>query len=81
MRVPLIDFSSYDERDPQSLRYLADRIDSVMTDIGFMSVTNLGIEWSQVEAVFAASKKYFDSGPEVKRRSAYLSSTENFGYQ
>jgi len=81
MRVPLIDFSVYDENDPYSLRYLANCIDSTMSDIGFMSVTNLGLEWAQVEAVFATGRRFFHADIGQKKRSAYLSPQENFGYQ
>jgi isopenicillin N synthase-like dioxygenase len=81
MRVPIIDFAVYNENDPESLRFLATQIDSVMTDIGFMSVTNLGLDWALVEEVFASGRRFFESAYENKKKCAYLSSTENFGYQ
>ncbi len=81
MRIPVIDFSCYDERDPQSLQFLANEIDGVLADIGFMSVTNLGLDWSLVEEIFDQSRRYFSAGLDFKRRSAYLSAEENFGYQ
>lgn len=81
MRIPVIDFATYDEKDPQSLQYLAGKIDSVLAEIGFMSVTNLGIEPALVEEIFAASRAFFASGLDQKKRSAYLSAQENFGYQ
>lgn len=81
MRIPVIDFSVYDENDKYSLRFLADQIDSVMSDIGFMSVTNIGIDWTLVEEIFGQSKRFFESPVEFKKRSAYLSAEENFGYQ
>ena len=81
MQVPIVDFALYNENDPATLTALADEIDHVLSDVGFMSVINLGIEWELVEKVFQASKDFFHSSDEVKKQSGYLSSKENFGYQ
>lgn len=43
MRIPPIDFASYDENDPASLRTLGESVGNALSEIGFMSVTNLGI--------------------------------------
>jgi len=76
----LIDFSVYDENDPNSLRYLANCIDSTMSDIGFMSVTNLGLEWPGGSSVCNRSPvlpcRYW-----TEEKKCLSVTQENFGYQ
>jgi isopenicillin N synthase-like dioxygenase len=81
MKIPIVDFSVYDDNDAYSLRYLADQIDAVLADIGFMSVTNLGLDWALVDDIFGQSRRFFASPIDSKKRSAYRSAAENFGYQ
>jgi isopenicillin N synthase-like dioxygenase len=81
MSVPLIDFESYDEANPETLTDLGQKISTALTDIGFMSVSNLGIEQEMLDQVFAASRHFFSSDAETKLKSGYVSASENFGYQ
>lgn len=81
MRIPPIDFASYDENDPASLRTLGESVGNALSEIGFMSVTNLGIGDDMLDDVFAASKQFFTADREAKMASAYISASENFGYQ
>jgi isopenicillin N synthase-like dioxygenase len=81
MRIPPIDFANYDEADPATLRGLGREVGIALSDIGFMSVTNLGIQQSMLDDVFAASKQFFTGDVDRKLASAYTTASENFGYQ
>ena len=81
MKVPLIVFAKYDGSSQDALRTLADNVDSALSQIGFMSITNLGIDPQLLDRVFAASQSFFASKISEKQRFAYRSASENFGYQ
>ena len=81
MKIPVIDFSIYDEETPETLDKLAEQVDSALSGIGFMSVANLGIDNTLREKVFAASKDFFASAPDLKNKLGYSGAKENFGYQ
>ncbi|MFV8816321.1 isopenicillin N synthase family dioxygenase [Haliea sp. E17] len=81
MQIPVIDFSSYDEDNPQALRDLATRVNAALTGIGFMSLENIGIDMALRDRVFAASKAFFAQEDAEKRKLGYSSAEENFGYQ
>ncbi len=78
MHVPVIDFAQY---DPDQLETLGGEVDSALSRIGFMSATNLGIDLQLLDDVFAASRSFFGSDLSQKMQCAYLSASENFGYQ
>ena len=80
MLVPVIDFSAYDEARPETLTHLGEQVGRALTDIGFMSITNLGIRPQMLDDVFSASRNFFASDIEDKLRSGYISASENFGY-
>lgn len=79
--LPVIDFTRYDERDENSVAFLAGAVDRALSEVGFMAVRNLGLESDDVTNVFAAAKGFFEGDGQIKRRCAYLSASENFGYQ
>jgi len=81
MKVPAIDFSSYDEDQRDSMVAIGDKLDSALSEIGFMSISNLGISTELLDQVFAASRAFFKGDASVKAASAYASAAENFGYQ
>ena len=81
MHVPIVDFGAYDEANPETLAILGDEVSTALTEIGFMSVCNLGIEQDMLDQVFAASRRFFSSDADTKMKSAYVSASENFGYQ
>ena len=81
MHVPIIDFSEYDETRTETLTGLGNEVGAALTDIGFMSITNLGIGPDLLERVFTASRDFFAANVEHKMRSGYVSASENFGYQ
>ena len=81
MHVPIIDFARYERGQPESLEALGGEVDSALSKIGFMSVTNLGIDSQLLNDVFAASRSFFASELPVKMECAYVSASENFGYQ
>lgn len=81
MHVPVIDFARYDEDQPETLETLGGEVDAALSKIGFMSVMNLGIDSKLLNDVFAASRGFFGSDLAQKMESAYLSASENFGYQ
>lgn len=81
MHVPVIDFSQYDPDQSATLGTLGDEVDTALSQIGFMSVTNLGIDPQLLNDVFAASRVFFGSDLSQKMQCAYVSASENFGYQ
>jgi isopenicillin N synthase-like dioxygenase len=81
MKVPAIDFSSYDVKHPESFVAIGNELDLALTETGFMSITNLGIDALLLKQVFAASREFFTGDPAIKAASAYASAAENFGYQ
>ncbi len=81
MKIPVIDFKSYDESRPETLSSLAGQIDDALSGLGFIAVTNIGIEPDKLEHVFNTSKAFFAMADENKRRSAYTSAEDNFGFQ
>ncbi len=81
MEIPVIDFSVLDSGDEAARRQLGQAIDAALSQTGFMSVTHLGIDDHLLREVFSASRRFFSSSIEEKRRVAYRSASENFGYQ
>ena len=81
MPVPLISFKDYDSGDANATANIAARMSSALKDVGFMSVSDLGIEEDLLEQVFTASQRFFAADLDTKMKSAYLSASENFGYQ
>ncbi|MBT6209982.1 MAG: 2-oxoglutarate and iron-dependent oxygenase domain-containing protein [Woeseia sp.] len=81
MKVPVIDFQGYDEGQSGSPASLSNEVELALSQIGFMSVTNLGIDKQMLDRVFAASRAFFSSDASSKLACAYQSASENFGYQ
>ena len=81
MHVPVVDFSRYELARPATLKALSREVDPALSKIGFMSVTNLGIDPQLLEDVFSASRHLFVSDLQKNLECAYLSASENFGYQ
>jgi isopenicillin N synthase-like dioxygenase len=73
MTLPLVAFSHNPHAGVQ--------IDHSLAELGFLQVRDIGIDPDLLDAVFHASEAFFDGPGEVKRRSAYGSAQENFGYQ
>ena len=59
MPVPLISFKDYDSGDANATANIAAQMSSALKDVGFMSVSDLGIEEDLLEQVFAASQRFF----------------------
>lgn len=73
MTLPLIDLAS----DPAP----ATNIHDALATHGFLQLANIGIAPAELDELFAASAAFFRAPAEVKRRCAYRSAAENFGYQ
>jgi isopenicillin N synthase-like dioxygenase len=73
MTLPLVDLSSTANS--------AASIDAGLSTFGFLQLSNIGISHDDVEEVFRASETFFREPHETKRRYAYRSAEENFGYQ
>lgn len=54
MHVPVVDFSRYELDRPATLQTLGREVDPALSKIGFMSVTNLGIDPQLLDDVFSA---------------------------
>ncbi len=81
MKVPVIDFSSFNGKRSESFVSIGNEIDKALSEIGFMSIINLGIDGRLLQQVFASSREFFTGDPAIKAASAYVSAAENFGYQ
>jgi len=81
MYVPVIDFAAYDRKEPETLSRLGQEAGTALAEIGFMSITNLGISPQLLQDVFSTSREFFARSVDQKMKSAYLSASENFGYQ
>ena len=81
VKVPVIDFQRYDEGRTGSPASLSNEVELALSQIGFMSVTNLGIDKQLLDRVFAASRAFFSGDQDSKMACAYQSASENFGYQ
>ena len=81
MSIPIIDFSSCEDPESPGYSALCDQVDDALTHVGFMAVTNLGIDQSLLSQVFTRSLDFFRCSQQDKQKSAYLSARENFGYQ
>ncbi len=79
--VPVIDFSGFDSPDPDVRRKVALEICAAMTDVGFMSLTNLPIDQTLIATTFQTAANFFAQPDEIKNQSGYHSAAENFGYQ
>jgi isopenicillin N synthase-like dioxygenase len=56
-------------------------IDSGLSTHGFLQITDIGIDLADLQMVFDASASFFNGDAEMKRKCAYRSAAENFGYQ
>lgn len=81
MSVPVIDFSIWDDRDPEALRRLAGAVDNALSQHGFMAVTNVGISGVLCEQAFASLREFFARPLAHKLVFAYSDTVANFGYQ
>jgi isopenicillin N synthase-like dioxygenase len=81
MSVRVIDFSTWDERDPRALRDLADAVDVALAMHGFMAVTNIGIADELRERAFASAHQFFNGPVKTKVACTYTDPVSNFGYQ
>ena len=74
MQIPNISFASGEAERCANL-------EAALTDMGFMSLSDTGIEAAQVSAVFEASRSFFQCSDEFKQRFRYQRAADNFGYQ
>lgn len=81
MSIPVIDFSYCEKHGSSEYELLCRQVDDALTNVGFMAVTHLGIDPTLLNKVFNRSLAFFRGSQDQKRKSAYLSAVENFGYQ
>ena len=74
MQIPTISFASGEAERCANL-------EAALVNMGFMSLSDTGIEAAQVSAVFEASRSFFQCSDEFKQRFRYHSAADNFGYQ
>ena len=81
MDIPEIDFDTDKAFASAGASILPAQVDEAMSQIGFMTAANLGVPQAMLDAVFAASQAFFRSDISHKKEFAYVSATDNFGYQ
>lgn len=73
MTLPFVAFSHNPDAGAQ--------IDRSLAELGFLQITDIGIDAGLLDAVFHAGEAFFNGPEDHKRRCAYGSARENFGYQ
>ena len=73
MPIPLINLADDD--------HASRSVNHALSEYGLMTVTNCGIDLDLLARAYTASLEFFTGPEEIKRRCAYLSADENFGYQ
>jgi len=81
MKLPIIDFASYDESKIETIKAIGTEMEQALSTLGFMSIGNVDVSAGQLSEIFAMSEAFFSADEEKKSLSAYSSATENFGYQ
>lgn len=81
MQTPIVSFKGFQSNDILKISDTVANVDRALTDCGFMASSDLGFSDELIARVFEASATFFLSDTKNKRRSAYLSAEENFGYQ
>ena len=59
MKLPIIDFSDYDEAEPETIRTIARDMERALTTLGFMSISNLDVTREQLAEIFTLSEAFF----------------------
>ncbi len=78
--IPLLDFSRFRVGDEVARRAFAHELGRTCRETGFFLLENPGIPEAEREAIFAASRRFFGSAPEVKDAVAIRRSAHNRGY-
>jgi isopenicillin N synthase-like dioxygenase len=65
--IPVVDLGCWNNDDPASRAALAEHVRDICHHVGFMLVTNHGVDWRLVENVFAISNRLFALPEEQKR--------------
>ena len=81
MHIPEVSFKSYSDRDLSQNNEIGLKINDALTKSGFIALSDFGIPDELLNDVFEASKAFFSLGEGEKKRYAYVSADENFGYQ
>lgn len=81
MNITNIDFSTYNENNPESLVDLGVQIYEALSTTGFMTVSNIGISAELRKEMFDLSKRFFSLPNEEKQKVGYRKASENFGFQ
>tara|TARA_A100000164_G_scaffold189203_1_gene167912 strand:+ start:998 stop:1933 length:936 start_codon:yes stop_codon:yes gene_type:complete len=81
MQTPIVSFEGFQSGDILKISDTVGKVDRALTDCGFMASSDLGFSDDLIARVFQASATFFLSDAKNKKRSAYLSAEENFGYQ
>ncbi|MFK7829489.1 MAG: isopenicillin N synthase family dioxygenase [Congregibacter sp.] len=77
LEVPNIDCDAH----AHSERQIAAAIDLALSEVGFMTVRNLGMRRVTLDSLFETSRRFFFKNSDDKTRCAYGAALENFGYQ
>ena len=81
--IPVIDFSPAfrsDPGDPAALEALAAQVRHASETVGFFYLAGHGVPASQIDGIFAASRRFF-ALPLEERMAVKLTPRENRGYQ
>ena len=81
MHIPEVSFKSYSDCNSSTNNEIGLKINDALTKSGFVALSDFGIPDELLSDVFEASKAFFSLSEEEKKRYAYVSADENFGYQ
>lgn len=69
MKLPIIDFSDYDEAEPETIKTIARDMERALTTLGFMSISNLDVSREQLAEIFTLSEAFL---PKAKKPNKNL---------
>ena len=78
--IPVIDFDNFDKGGDSHRRAIAHQVDSAASEVGFMYVTNLGVDQALLAEAFRSSAAFF-ARPESEKAAVPYVQEWNHGYQ
>src|SRR5262245_29941225 len=80
MSFPIIDLEPFLSGDPDSRLKVAEQVNAVCVDTGFLIIVNHGVDPSLPDRVFELGKQFFDLPYEEKRQVEKIDGRGPAGY-
>lgn len=79
-QIPLVDLGPWWSKDEQKRLDVAHRVNSVCRQVGFLYISNHGVEQDLIDRIFAMSERFFALSVEEKRQVDYRKTGKHRGY-